>query len=191
MKKIIILAGSAGAPKVIIELLKSIEQLKVPIIVALHSARAQINNLAELIKRTTKCETEIVKQNTVISNKVYLPVSGKNIVFLSDEHLMIESTTENLTPSINKLLSSLKKVKNSEVHVFLLGGLGNDGTKGLIEIEHEKNIHIYLQSDTKFKYMIESASKNLKKHKYVSFDLMKKILKSLNGGKNYEENSDS
>ncbi|MDI3472668.1 MAG: two-component system, chemotaxis family, protein-glutamate methylesterase/glutaminase [Thermotogaceae bacterium] len=185
MKKIIILAGSAGAPRTIIELLKSIKKLKIPIIIALHSNSTQVNNLAELLKRTTKCEIEIIKQNTMLNNKIYLPFGGKNIVFISDEKLGVESSSENLTPSIDKLLSSLKRITNSEVHVFLLGGLGNDGTKGLMEIEHNKNIQIYLQNNAKFKYMIESAQKNLTKYKLVSLDFIKKTLNLLNGGENY------
>jgi len=188
MRTIVLIGASAGGPNSILKILSGVKgKLHFPVVIAVHTMASQIENLASLIKKNSDHEVVLVKKKEKLRNAVYLPEGGKDIILISNEIVSISEANSNITPSIDKLFSSVKNIQDARLYIFLLGGLGNDGVKALEEVETLRNIQIYIQNDAKFPYIPLNAMKKLSRYQEMSLSEMINEMDKLNFHQGGEE----
>ena len=191
LKPVVLIGASAGGPDTIVKILISIRSpLNFPIVIALHNMASQVENFVKLLKRSSTHEIIIINGREIIKNAVFLAKGGKDVVFISREVISAADPESYVVPSIDRLFLSVKNMEDLDFYIFLLGGLGSDGVKGLMELENQENVHIYIQDDAKFLYIPMNAMRNLKRYRKLSLFEIIRILNHLNsiGGKKHEEN---
>lgn len=185
MHKVIII-GSAGSPNEIIDILNLKENLNIPIIICIHFFKNAVESYAEHIKRSTKHDVIIVEKDEKINNGIFIAEGGKDIIFKNKT--TITSTTNNSTkvhPSIEHLLSSILKIKDNEISIFVLSGLGNDGAKYARKLE-DIGVKFFIEKNPKFEYLPKSFSENLKNSEYLTIEQMKEKIKFINSKRRWD-----
>ncbi|KLO22377.1 hypothetical protein X275_03145 [Marinitoga sp. 1197] len=177
----VIIGASAGGPAALKTLFSFEEKLKYPIILAMHNLDNQTSNFKDYLENISKQKVNIVKGFTELKSGIYIPEGGKDIIFSSKRVVSVIKNTGPVSPSINKLFDSLYPYIDKNTYIFLLGGLGNDGVKGLKKIENSK-AKIYIQNDAQFPYMTERAIQSLTKYFERSIKELNRILIDLNRG---------
>jgi len=177
--KVALVGISAEGPRVLIELLSIGESLRIPVVVALHNIPSQDEHLVEVLSRETGQKVTLVKGRTKITPGVFVSQGGRDLVFTSSNTLATVSPSKNVAPSVDALFASAARFLKKGAVAFLFGGLGSDGSEGLLELE-KAGANIYIQSSAKFPYMTDNAKKRLHRYTEVSAVGMKNVLKLLN-----------
>lgn len=179
MEKVII-AGSAGSPNNVIKILKINQKLNIPILLCIHFSKNAIENFAHNIKNETGHEVIIVKNPIKLKPAVYLAEGGKDLLLKTSEIVNSGIYKDTKThPSIEVLLNSIAKLNDKNFHIFILGGLGNDGAKIAKTLE-EKGIKFYIEKNPSFEYLTNNFLKNLKYHKILGLEEMKNEIIKIN-----------
>ncbi|WGS64396.1 chemotaxis protein CheB [Marinitoga aeolica] len=173
------MGASAGGPQALKVLFNFNTQLKYPIILAMHNLENQTDNFKRYIYSISKQNVHIVDKLTVLDKGIYIPQGGKDLIFFSESTIAVDKKSDVVSPSINHLFTSLTPYADINTYVFLLGGLGNDGTDGLIKLENT-NANIYIQKDAQFPYMTKSAMSELERYNLKTLKELNGLLLSLN-----------
>lgn len=174
----VVVGASAGGPQALKILFKFNTKINYPIILAMHNLENQTDNFKRYIYNISKQNVYIVNKLTVLNKGIYIPKGGNDLIFFSDSTITVDKKSDIVSPSINHLFTSLVPYANN-TYVLLLGGLGNDGTDGLIKLENT-NAKIYIQKDAQFPYMTKSAMSELKRYNLKTLEELNKLLLSLN-----------
>jgi two-component system chemotaxis response regulator CheB len=175
----VVVGASAGGPQALKKLFKFNSKINYPIILAMHNLENQTDNFKRYLYNISKQNIFVVDKLMVLDKGIYIPKGGKDLIFFSDSTITIDKKSDVVSPSINHLFNSLVPYVDSNTYVLLLGGLGNDGTNGLVKLENT-NANIYIQKDAQFPYMTKSAMSELKKYNLKTLEELNKLLLSLN-----------
>jgi len=145
----------------------------------MHNLDNQTENFKKYLKNISKQKIYIVNKPKIIDKGIYIPEGGKDIMFFSKSTVITCNKIDVVSPSINHLFDSLVTYSDSNTYIFLLGGLGNDGTEGLKKLENT-DANIFIQKDAQFPYMTKSAMTSIKKYNMKTLDEMNELLLSLN-----------
>nr|WP_277601284.1 chemotaxis protein CheB [Marinitoga sp. 38H-ov] len=173
------MGASAGGPQALKKLLKFNIKINYPIVLAMHNLESQTKNFKNYIENISKQKVYIVDKITILDKGIYIPEGGKDIVFFSASTIKVENKRDIVAPSINHLFESLLLYADNNTYIFLLGGLGNDGTEGLKILESTK-ANIFIQKNAQFPYMTTNAMKSIKRFNLKTLDEMNKFLLLLN-----------
>lgn len=150
--KIVALASSTGGPKALQQVIPRLpKNLKAPMLVVQHMPAGFTKSLAERLDSLSEVavseaiEGEELKDGHVYISKggMHLNVNcraGKYTIHYSDE-----PSREGVKPCANYLYESLMESRYDEIVCVVLTGMGADGTKGIVNLETKKKVHVIAQ----------------------------------------------
>ncbi|WP_129409696.1 chemotaxis protein CheB [Marinitoga lauensis] len=175
----VIIGASAGGPQALKKLFSFNKEINYPIILAMHNLSNQTENFKKYVENISNQKVHIVKNLKKIHNGIYIPDGGKDLIFFNKNTLTVSQKSDVVAPSINHLFESLALYADENTYVFLLGGLGNDGSKGLKFLEKTRTI-IYIQKDAQFPYMTKNAMNAISHYIQMNLEDMNRVLIQLN-----------
>ncbi|NUU96561.1 hypothetical protein XO10_09980 [Marinitoga sp. 1135] len=181
MIKKIVIGASAGGPDTLKKIFDIKEELKIPVVLAMHNLSSQVENFKDFIEDFTKQKVYIINNITSLNAGIYIPEGGKDIIFVNENTISAVDSQDIIAPSINHLFKSCESFVNDDFYFILLGGLGQDGTNGLKVLE-KKNANIYIQKRAKFPYMTNAAMRSLKRYNKLDIEGIKNLILKINRG---------
>ena len=152
--KIVALACSTGGPKALQSVIPNIPaNIAAPIVIVQHMPQGFTASLAERLNQMSKVFVKEAAEGDVLENgKVYIARGGAhlNIVTKGSQasiHYTDEPPREGVKPCANYMYESLKNSNYSQVVCVVLTGMGADGTKGIVNLETSKKIHVIAQDE--------------------------------------------
>ena len=131
--KIVFIGASTGGPALIKELLSSLTSLSYTLIIAQHMREEILPSFVKELDSTTKVDVV----STPCALNFYTPsvvICSSSVVLVKNAanySLKQESTHQNFTPDIDKLLHSFAPyAENFEIEVIIMTGMGSDGVVG-------------------------------------------------------------
>ena len=131
--KIVFIGASTGGPALIKELLLSLSSLSYTIIIAQHMREEVLPSFIKELKSTVKLP--LISTPTAVN--FYEPsiiICASSVVLRKkgmQYFLQKESTSQNFTPDINRLLLSFSPYAESfDIEVLIMTGMGSDGVEG-------------------------------------------------------------
>lgn len=137
--KLVIIGASTGGPSLIKELLQSLKNLSFTLIIAQHMKEEVLPFFIEELQASsphlnilsTPCSLDFCQPSVIIC--------AHSCVFtqtLNSLTLQTDTTHQNFTPDINKLLLSFKPFATSfDTTVIIMTGMGSDGVLGAKELK--------------------------------------------------------
>lgn len=131
--KVVLIGASTGGPALIKELLLSLPSLSHTIIIAQHMKEEVLPFFIKELQGTIKLP--ILSTPTALNfYKPSIVICASSVVLTKDGmgyFLKKESTKQNFTPDINKLLYSFSPyVESFDMEVLIMTGMGSDGVEG-------------------------------------------------------------
>ncbi|AWG26533.1 chemotaxis protein CheB [Flavobacterium kingsejongi] len=137
--KVLIIGGSAGSLKVLMELLPRLTAFPTfTIVIVLHRKNAEDTTLEELFALKTSFPVNEVEDKTPLEKgAIYVAPSGYHLLFEREELLSLDASEKiNYSrPSIDVSFESAAEVYGKGLTAVLLSGANADGTEGLRAIE--------------------------------------------------------
>ncbi|UYQ93177.1 chemotaxis protein CheB [Chitinophaga horti] len=137
--RIVVIGGSAGSLRTILEILPNLEpKLQAAIIIVLHRHHVYDSTLTDLLAiKTTLPVKEAEEKEDIQPGTIYIAPSDYHLLVESDYSLSLDySEKVNYSrPSIDVTLSSAAPVCGARMAALLLSGGNNDGTDGLDEVQ--------------------------------------------------------
>lgn len=153
-QKIVAIASSTGGPKALQSVVPRLPaELAAPVLIVQHMPKGFTQSLAERLNSLSKLEVkEAVDGEPVESGKVYIAQGGKHMnVAMKGGRAVIsysdEPPREGVKPCANYMYESLKNSNYSQVVCVVLTGMGADGTKGIVNLETAKKVHVIAQDE--------------------------------------------
>ena len=154
--KIVAIASSTGGPKALHSVVTRLpKNLKAPVVIVqhmpvgfTHSLADRLNSLSELTV-TEGVDGEVLEKGHVYIAKggqhlnIDARPGGKYVIRYSDE-----PTREGVKPCANYMYESLAKSTLDQVVCVVMTGMGADGTKGIENLKHSKNVHVIAQEQS-------------------------------------------
>jgi two-component system chemotaxis response regulator CheB len=176
----VIIVGSAGSPNIAIELLKVKQELYIPVIICIHFSGNVMETYANHIVSETMHPVYIVKAPMELTQGIYLPQGGKDIVFVTENIVNSVDSEYKVHPSISKLFESLVKFADNNVTIIVLGGLGDDG-KDYAKKLKSKWVRFIIEKKPQFPYLPENIAKELEsRYEKVEHEKIKEIIIGIN-----------
>ena len=153
-KKIVAIASSTGGPKalqILIPLLPA--NLNAPVMIVQHmpagftqALAARLNTISPL---TIK---EAAEGDVLMPGEVFLARGGRHMEAVKKRarhliHYTDEPPREGVRPCANYMYESLKASSYAQIVCVVLTGMGADGTKGIVNLETSKKIHVIAQDE--------------------------------------------
>ncbi len=139
-KSIIAIGSSTGGTEALKEVFTHLPDSIPTIVVAQHIPEYFSKALAERLDALCKFKVkEAENGETLEPNCIYIAPGGKQMEIINKTNKYKVQITEDFSargfkPSVNKLFSSVAKLKNCDVTGIILTGMGKDGTNGLRDI---------------------------------------------------------
>ena len=153
-KKIVALACSTGGPKALQSVIPRLPaELAAPVLIVQHMPKGFTKSLAERLDSLSKMKVKEAEEGDVIENgTVYISMGGKhmNVVTKGGRAVIAytdEPAREGVKPCANYMYESLKNSDYAQVVCVVLTGMGADGTKGIVNLETSKKIHVIAQDE--------------------------------------------
>lgn len=153
-QKIVALACSTGGPKALQSVVPNLPaELAAPVLIVQHMPKGFTQSLAERLNSMSKIAVKEAEEGDVIENgKVYIARGGMHMNVVSKGgkntiHYSDEPPREGVKPCANYMYESLKDSNYSQVVCVVLTGMGADGTKGIVNLETAKRIHVIAQDE--------------------------------------------
>ena len=153
--KIVAIASSTGGPKSlqsVIPLLPA--NLDAPVLVVQHMPVGFTASLAERLDNLSQLHVkEAAEGEELKKGWVYIAMGGKHLNVVTSPagrhtlHLSEEPYREGVRPCANYMYESLKTSAYSQIVCVVLTGMGADGTKGIVNLETAKKIHVIAQDE--------------------------------------------
>lgn len=137
--KLVVLGVSTGGPKALLEIIPNFpEELRVPIIIALHMPQFFITDYSLLLAKKTKLCVKIAED--------FEPLRAATIYLArGDYHLIVEHNScgepvlrlhdrervNNCKPSVDLLFESVAKIYKESAIAVIMTGMGEDGARGI------------------------------------------------------------
>ena len=153
--KIVAIACSTGGPKSlqsVIPLLKS--NMDAPVLVVQHMPAGFTKSMAARLNELSPLDVKEANEGDVLEKgHVYVAPGGKHLLVqrLADgTHCIVLSDAPaigGLRPCANLMYESLMDSGYDEITCVVLTGMGADGTKGISELQKEKNVYVIAQDE--------------------------------------------
>ena len=130
------------------------KDLKAPVLIVQHmpagftkSLADRLNTLSELTVKEAE-EGDVLTPGTVYLAKggMHMKVITKNSV--SQIHFSDEPAREGVKPCANYMYESLVDSPFEQVLCVVMTGMGADGTKGIVNLETKKKVHVIVQEES-------------------------------------------
>lgn len=153
-QKIVAIASSTGGPKALQSVIPRLPaELAAPVLIVQHMPKGFTQSLAERLNSMSKLEVKEAENGEPIENgKVYVAQGGSHLnVAMKGGRAVIsysdEPTREGVKPCANYMYESLRNSNYSQIVCVVLTGMGADGTKGIVNLEAAKKIHVIAQDE--------------------------------------------
>lgn len=153
-QKLVAIACSTGGPKALQSVIPRLPaELAAPVLIVQHMPQGFTQSLAERLNSLSKIKVKEAADGDVLENGVvYIARGGKHMnvdtrggkctIRYSDE-----PPREGVKPCANYMYESLKTSPYSQIVCVVLTGMGADGTKGIVNLETAKKIHVIAQDE--------------------------------------------
>lgn len=153
-QKIVAIASSTGGPKALQSVIPRLPaELAAPVLIVQHMPKGFTQSLAERLNSLSKINVkEAVDGEPVENGTVYIARGGQhmNVVTKGGKACISytdEPPREGVKPCANYMYESLKNSNYSQVVCVVLTGMGADGTKGIVNLETAKKVHVIAQDE--------------------------------------------
>ena len=153
-QKIVALACSTGGPKALQSVIPRLPaELAAPVVLVQHMPKGFTQSLAERLDTMSPMKVKEAAEGDVLENgTIYISMGGKhmNVVNKGGKHVIAytdEPPREGVKPCANYMYESLKTSSYSQIVCVVLTGMGADGTKGIVNLETAKKIHVIAQDE--------------------------------------------
>lgn len=154
-QKVVALACSTGGPKALQSVVPRLPaELAAPVLIVQHMPKGFTQSLAERLNSLSKIEVKEAAEGDVLENgKVYIAMGGKHMKVITKGGKPVitytdEPTREGVKPCANYMYESLMDSNYSQIVCVVMTGMGADGTKGIVNLETAKNIHVIAQDES-------------------------------------------
>jgi len=153
---LLVIASSTGGPQALQRILSEISpDFNKPVLVVQHMPLDFTRVLAQSLDKKCKLPVREAGDGEMVE-------AGKVLIAPGDSHMVLERKNDSdvlirleksppvngLRPSADKLFDSVTKTyKKSKILVVVLTGMGNDGTKGIVEIRNQCECYCITQSE--------------------------------------------
>lgn len=151
--KVVAIACSTGGPKSlqsVIPFLKA--EMDAPVLVVQHMPAGFTKSMADRLNELSPLEVKEAQEGDVLEKgHVYIAPGGKHLLvqrLSGKEHRIVLSDAPaigGLRPCANLMYESLLDSGFDEIICVVLTGMGADGTKGISELQKEKNVYVIAQ----------------------------------------------
>lgn len=153
-QKIVAIACSTGGPKALQSVVPRLPaELAAPVLIVQHMPKGFTQSLAERLNGMSKISVKEAAEGDVLENgKVYIAMGGmhmqvvtkggKSVITYTDE-----PPREGVKPCANYMYESLRNSSYSQIVCVVMTGMGADGTKGIVNLEAAKKIHVIAQDE--------------------------------------------
>lgn len=140
--ELVIIGGSAGSLKVILEMIKKLnDKIAAPVLLVLHRKAHSANILQALLQQLSPVEVVEVDDKTEIeNNKIYITPADYHVLF-EDKKTMSLDSSEKMNysrPSIDVTFKSAAEIYGEKLIGVLLSGANADGVEGLSYIKKNR-----------------------------------------------------
>jgi two-component system, chemotaxis family, protein-glutamate methylesterase/glutaminase len=136
--KAIVIGGSAGSFKLVVELLKEIPKTyKIPVFMCLHRLKHVREGFAEALSLRSNLKViEPQDKDKILPGKIYLAPANYHLLIGLDGkiHLSVEEAVNHSRPSIDYLFKTAASFYKGNITGVLLSGANRDGAEGMFEI---------------------------------------------------------
>jgi len=152
-KGVIAIGISTGGPQTLGEILPKLpSDYPYPIVVAIHMPDTFTKSFAEHLNSKCKLNVKEAEENEVLKpGTIYISRGRINMVITGSENIPIVNYVKDdsiiYIPSANLLLSSCAKVFKENTCGIVMTGMGDDGSKGIVDVK--KNGGITVAEDPK------------------------------------------
>lgn len=153
-QKLVALACSTGGPKALQSVVPRLpKELAAPVVIVQHMPKGFTQSLAERLDALSPVKVKEAAEGDVLENgTVYIAMGGKhlNIVTKAGKATITytdEPPREGVKPCANYMYESLKTSSYAQIVCVVLTGMGADGTKGIVNLETAKKIHVIAQDE--------------------------------------------
>ena len=140
LSRCVIIGGSAGSLKVILNMLPDLDStLPIPIIIVLHRKEAYNSSLEELLAtRTSLIVKEAEDKEQIKAHTIYLAPADYHLLVEKDGTLSLDASEKiNFSrPSIDVTFQTAAEAFKENLLAILLSGANADGTDGLASTLH-------------------------------------------------------
>ena len=154
-QKIVALACSTGGPKALQSVVPRLPaELAAPVLIVQHMPKGFTQSLAERLDSMSRIRVKEAAEGDVLENGVvYISMGGKHMnVATKGGRATItytdEPPREGVKPCANYMYESLKTSSFAQIVCVVLTGMGADGTRGIVNLETSKKIHVIAQDET-------------------------------------------
>jgi len=146
--ELIVIGGSAGSLKVILEMIKNLDDhINVSVLLVLHRKAHSTNILQALLQQLSPLEVvEIDDKTEIQSNKIYITPADYHLLFENKKVMSLDSSEKmNYSrPSIDVTFKSAAEIYGESLIGVLLSGANADGVEGLEYIK-KNNGRVWIQ----------------------------------------------
>lgn len=140
--ELVIIGGSAGSLKVILEMIKKLnDKIAVPVLLVLHRKAHSTNILQALLQQLSPLDVvEIDDKTEIENNKIYITPADYHLLF-EDKKIMSLDSSEKMNysrPSIDVTFKSAAEIYGEHLIGVLLSGANADGVEGLSYIKKNR-----------------------------------------------------
>ncbi|MBQ2257815.1 MAG: chemotaxis protein CheB, partial [Lachnospiraceae bacterium] len=153
-QKIVALACSTGGPKALQSVIPRLPaELAAPVLIVQHMPKGFTQSLSERLNSLSKIKVKEAAEGDVLENGVvYVAMGGKHMKVVTKGGKSVitysdEPPREGVKPCANYMYESLKTSNYSQIICVVLTGMGADGTKGIVNLETSKKIHVIAQDE--------------------------------------------
>ncbi len=153
-QKIVAIACSTGGPKALQSVIPRLPaELAAPVLIVQHMPQGFTQSLAERLNSLSRIKVKEAAEGDVLENgMVYIARGGKHMNVetrggRSTIRYTDEPPREGVRPCANYMYESLKTSTYSQIVCVVLTGMGADGTKGIVNLETAKKIHVIAQDE--------------------------------------------
>ena len=153
--KLVALACSTGGPKALQSVIPYLpKNLDAPMVLVQHMPAGFTKSMADRLNELSPLDVKEANEGDVLEKgHVYVAPGGKHLLVqrLADgTHCIVLSDAPaigGLRPCANLMYESLMDSGYDEITCVVLTGMGADGTKGISELQKEKNVYVIAQDE--------------------------------------------
>lgn len=153
--QIVAIASSTGGPKALQQVIPKLpKNLKAPVLIVQHMPAGFTKSLAERLDTLSEISVKEAEEGDILkAGCVYLARGGVHMKVVSKQgqyaiHYSDEPSREGVKPCANYMFESLADSKFDQVVCVVLTGMGSDGTKGIVNLQTTKKIHVIAQEES-------------------------------------------
>ncbi len=139
VQTIIVIAASAGGPRILKQIFSGMPKLNASIILIQHMPKFINQSMQESLSRRTDLEVRLAENGCrVDSGKMYIAPSELHLRLLNNQQISLtEGEKVNyVCPSADTTMLSLRKHPRIQFVGVILSGMGKDGADGIVHIKH-------------------------------------------------------